>query len=68
MILNCICFSVDPAMESVLEDEEQLPFLHGTLKIHVIEAADLPDTDNCLFNISKAQSLRIESGSLFVLN
>ena len=40
-------------MDSVLEDEEQLPFLHGTLKIHVIEAADLPDTDNCLFDISK---------------
>ena len=43
----------DPNMESILEDEESLPFLHGTLKIHVIEAADLPDTDNCMFDISK---------------
>jgi len=34
---------------SVLEDEDNLPFLHGTLKIHVIEAADLPDTDSGIF-------------------
>ena len=38
---------------SILEDEESLPFLHGTLKIHVIEAADLPDTDNSFFNIDR---------------
>jgi len=38
---------------TVLDEEEALPFLHGTLKIHVIEAADLPDTDNCFFNIDR---------------
>ena len=38
---------------SVLEDEERLPFLHGTLKIHVIEARDLPNTDNAFFNIDR---------------
>ena len=38
---------------SLLEDEEGLPFLHGTLKVHVIEAADLPDTDNAFFNIER---------------
>ena len=37
----------------LLDDEDCLPFLHGTLKIHVIEAADLPDTDNAFFNIDR---------------
>jgi len=27
--------------------------LHGILRVHVIEAKDLPDTDNAFFNISR---------------
>lgn len=41
---------------SILEDEEGLPFLHGTLKIHVIEAADLPDTDSAFFGIDRSDA------------
>ena len=29
------------------------PLLHGLLRVHVIEAKDLPDTDNAFFNISR---------------
>ena len=36
-----------------LQYEEETNFLHGTLKIHVIEARDLPDTDSSFFNISR---------------
>ena len=28
-----------------------MPFFHGRLKVHVIEAQDLPDTDTAFFNI-----------------
>ena len=27
--------------------------LHGNIKFHIIEAKDLPDTDNVFFNISR---------------
>jgi len=37
----------------MLQYEEEINFLHGTLKIHVIEARDLPDTDSTFFNISR---------------
>ena len=30
-----------------------LPLLHGTLKVHIIEAKGLPDTDTAFFNISR---------------
>ena len=36
-----------------LQYEEEVNFLHGTLKIHVIQAEDLPDTDSTFFHISK---------------
>merc|ERR1711936_1401011 len=36
-----------------LQYEEEVNFLHGTLKIHVIEARDLPDTDSSFFHISR---------------
>ena len=36
-----------------LQYEEETNFLHGTLKIHVIEARDLPDTDSSFFHISR---------------
>ena len=38
---------------TMLQYEEDTNFLHGTLKIDVIEARDLPDTDNAFFNISR---------------
>jgi len=41
---------------SLLDDEDSLPFLHGTLKIHVIEAADLPDTDTAFFSIDRGDA------------
>merc|ERR1711911_476071 len=34
-----------------IQYEEETNFLHGTLKIHVIEARDLPDMDRSCFNI-----------------
>ena len=37
----------------MLQFEEETNFLHGTLKIHVIAARDLPDTDNTFFNINR---------------
>ena len=33
--------------------EDELPLLHGTFKIHVIEARGLPDTDTAFFNIDR---------------
>ena len=36
-----------------LQYEEEVNFLHGTLKIHVIEARDLPDTDSSFFHIAR---------------
>lgn len=36
-----------------LQYEQEVNFLHGTLKIHVIAARDLPDTDSTFFNISR---------------
>merc|ERR1712106_119127 len=38
---------------SMLQYEEETNFLHGTLKIHVIAARDLPDTDSTFFNINR---------------
>ena len=35
-----------------LQYEDEVNFLHGTLKIHVIKAEDLPDTDSTFFHIS----------------
>ncbi len=32
-------------------DESSMTFFHGRLRIHIIEAADLPDTDTAFFNI-----------------
>ena len=32
-------------------DESKLHFLHGKLRIHVMQAENLPDTDTCLWNI-----------------
>ena len=37
----------------MLQYEEETNFLHGTLKIHVIEARDLPDTDSSFFHIAR---------------
>ena len=37
----------------MLQYEEETNFLHGTLKIHVVGARDLPDTDSTFFNISR---------------
>ena len=36
---------------NIIQYEEETNFLHGTLKIHVIEARDLPDVDRSCFNI-----------------
>jgi len=30
-----------------------MTFFHGRLKVHVIEAKDLPDTDTAFFNIDR---------------
>ena len=38
---------------NMLQYEEETNFLHGTLKIHVIEARDLPDTDSSFFHIAR---------------
>ena len=38
---------------NMLQYEEETNFLHGTLKIHVIEAKDLPDTDSSFFHIAR---------------
>ena len=35
------------------DDDLGGPLLHGLLKVHVVEAKDLPDTDNAFFNISR---------------
>jgi hypothetical protein len=32
-------------------DESQLSFFHGKLRIHIIAAENLPDTDTAFFNI-----------------
>jgi hypothetical protein len=32
-------------------DESEMCFFHGRLRIHVISAEDLPDTDTAFFNI-----------------
>ena len=37
----------------MLQYEEETNFLHGTLKVHVIEARDLPDTDSSFFHIAR---------------
>ena len=37
----------------MLQYEEETNFLHGTLKVHVIAARDLPDTDSTFFNINR---------------
>ena len=37
----------------MLQYEEETNFLHGTLKIHVIEARDLLDTDSSFFHIAR---------------
>lgn len=37
----------------MLQYEEETNFLHGTLKIHVVGARDLPDMDSTFFNISR---------------
>jgi len=37
----------------MLEQEHEINFLHGFLRIDIIEARDLPDTDSTFFNISR---------------
>jgi len=37
----------------MLQYEEETNFLHGDLKIHVIAARDLPDTDSTFFNVNR---------------
>ena len=37
----------------MLQYEEETNLLHGTLKVHVIEARDLPDTDSSFFHIAR---------------
>jgi len=39
--------------KELVHSEEEIPFLHGDLRVHVIAARDLPDTDNTFFNISR---------------
>jgi len=39
--------------QEMVKEEENIPFLHGDLRVHVIAARDLPDTDNFAFNISR---------------
>ena len=34
-------------------DEANIHFLHGRLRVHVIAAQDLPDTDTAFFNIDR---------------
>ena len=34
-------------------DQSHMTFFHGHLLVHVIEAADLPDTDTAFFNIDR---------------
>ena len=34
-------------------EDPSAPLLHGILRVHVISAEDLPDTDNLFFNISR---------------
>ena len=36
-----------------MDEEHEGILLHGNLRIHVIEAKDLPDTDNAFFNIQR---------------
>ena len=38
---------------NMLQYEEETNLLHGTLKVHVIEARDLPDTDSSFFHIAR---------------
>ena len=38
---------------SAEDEDSSSPLLHGVLRVHVIEAKDLPDTDNSFFNISR---------------
>ena len=38
---------------SAEDEDSSTPLLHGLLRVHVIEAKDLPDTDNSFFNISR---------------
>ena len=35
------------------QEDPSAPLLHGILRVHVIAAQDLPDTDNIFFNISR---------------
>jgi len=50
---SCACSSRQT--ESDCEEGEELvaPLLHGLLRVHVIQAKDLPDMDNVFFNISR---------------
>jgi len=50
---SCSCLSKQTRTDFDSDDELGAPLLHGLLKIHVIEAKDLPDTDNAFFNISR---------------
>ena len=50
---NTVQFHQIDQTSNMLQYEEEINFLHGTLKIHVIEARDLPDTDSTFFNISR---------------
>jgi hypothetical protein len=46
MTLFSFFFSTDDE-----NDESKMSFFHGKLRIHVISAEDLPDTDTAFFNI-----------------
>ena len=56
-LLCCSASTVSVPQEegprNMLQYEEETNFLHGTLKIHVIEARDLPDTDSSFFHIAR---------------
>jgi len=62
------CVSKEEELDEA--DDLSAPLLHGLLKVHVIEAKDLPDTDNLFYNISRGDvsdpfvELCIESSSL----
>ena len=52
-ILNSLYLPILYPFSRMLQYEEETNFLHGSLKIHVIAARDLPDIDSTFFNVNR---------------